>query len=451
MAVREKAMRLIGTALLLASSTATVWGLSTPTSDHWPRLGGPDGSGVSSATDIPTHWSDTENVLWKTALPGRGHSAPTVWGDRIFLTTAVRLDKTTDRPRPVHYLGGAEWRHPDSLGGEFLHEYRVLGLNASDGSVLWNRVVATAFPFDDRHASNSYASPTVATDGKHVYAWFGSEGLFALDRDGNPVWSADLGPVPLLGLGVGSSPIVHDGLVIVQIDRENGEDSEIVGVDGASGQIVWRTPRPNRRSWSTAVVVETSARTELVTSGYEVIQAYDPATGEELWRIDGLGNQALHRPLVHEDLVIHTSGYPDKKVMAVRLGGSGALAGTDRLAWTYHKGTAYVPSGILYEGLLYLVAGNGVLTCLDAVTGEVVYEGGRSPVPQGYMASPIAWDGKILLPGEDGEMVVVRAGPEFEVLAVNSLGESVWAMPAIADGRLLIRGRRHLWAIGNPR
>lgn len=430
---------------LLAASPAPA---PAPDSD-WPALRGADGRGVSAETGLPIEWSAENNVAWKTAIPGRGHSSPIVTGDRIFLTTAIRRDPIEGHDAVRHVMpDGTDFLHPDSVDAEYLHEYRVLSLDADGGEILWDVQVAEGAPYDDRHSASSYASPTPATDGERVYAYFGTPGLFALDFDGNVLWHADLGQMATLGMGVGTSPLLHEGLVIVQADLELGAESFIVALDTTTGEEVWRTAREGISvTWTTPVLVDTGTRTELVTSGNELLVSYDPGTGEELWRMEGLQSNSIHRPLVHGNLVIHTAGYPTKIMKAVRLGGSGDLTGSDHLVWSYNKGTAYVASSLVYDGIVYALADNGVVTALDADTGEVIYEGGRPPVPQRFFASPIAYDGKILLIGEDGEIFVVRAGPEFEVLSTNSMGEKLWASPAIADGRIYIRGLEHLFAI----
>ena len=434
--------------ILLAATVAAAAPLP-PDDTDWPALRGADGRGVSVESGLPVDWSATENVAWKTAIPGRGHSSPIVSGDHLFLTTAIRKEAVEGHEAVVHVMpDGTEFLHPDSVDAEFVHDFRVLSLDAGTGEILWDVSVAEALPYDDRHSASSFASPTPITDGELVFAYFGTPGLFALDLAGNVIWHVDLGEMATLGMGVASSPILHGELVIIQADLEIGEDSFMVALDKRTGKEVWRVSRSGIEvSWTTPVLVDTGERTELVTSGNELLVAYDPATGEEFWRMDGLHSNSIHRPLVHGDMAIITAGYPTKIMKAVRLGGSGDLTGTDRLVWTYNKGTAYVASSLAYDGIVYALADNGVVTALDADTGEVVYEGGRPPVPQRFFASPIAYDGKILLVGEDGEIFVVRAGREFEVLATNSMGEKLWATPAIANGRIYIRGLEHLFAI----
>jgi outer membrane protein assembly factor BamB len=289
----------------------------------------------------------------------------------------------------------------------------------------------------------------VATDGRRVFAYFGSEGVFAYDVNGTPLWKASVGKLKTLGLGAGSSPVLHDDIVILQCDDDEGKESAIVGLDAATGRERWRTPRPVQVSWSTPVLVRANGRTELVANGSEWIIAYDPVTGRELWRTRGVESNAIHTPLVGDGLVIVTAGFPAKKVIAIQPGGSGDITGTPRILWTYEKGTAYVASPLLYDGLVYLLNDRGVITALDAKTGTVRYEGGRVPVPASFTGSPIAANGKILMTSEDGDTFVIKAGPRHEVLATNSIGEPVFTTPAISNGRIYIRGDKHLFAVAN--
>jgi outer membrane protein assembly factor BamB len=245
-----------------------------------------------------------------------------------------------------------------------------------------------------------------------------------------------------MGLGAASSPVLFRDLVILQCDEDEGKDSAIVALDAKTGKERWRMKRPVQVSWSTPVLVDGGSRTELVASGTEWIIAYDPMTGKELWRTKGVESNSIHTPLVGDGLVIVTAGYPVKKSIAIKLGGSGEVA------WTYDKGTAYVVSPILYEGLVYLVNDRGVITALDAKTGAVKYEGGRVPVPATFMGSPIAAEGKILMTSEDGDTFVIKAGEKHEVLGTNSVGEPVYTTPAISNGKIYIRGEKHLFAIG---
>ena len=416
---------------------------------NWPAFGGADGLRISSETGLPTSWNRDDNALWNIPIPGRGHSSPIVWGDRIFVTTAVQGAEVPGRKPLVHYIQGEEWRHPDSWGSQFVHEYRVLAIDADTGEVVWDRLALEGLPYDDRHRVGSFASPTPVTDGEAVYAYFGVPGVFAYDFEGNELWCTEIDPVVAFGVGVSTSPVLFENLVIVLGDEDNGEHSFIVALDKHTGEPAWKKSRAVQANWSTPLLIEHEGQPQLLTSGFESFISYDPRTGEELWRMPGLNNNAVHLPLRHDDLALFTSGYPDNVLKAVRLGDAptGAVD-SDPLAWTYNKGMAYVPSNLAYDGYVYLMSDNGILTCLDADTGDVVYEGGRMPVAQRFFASPVAFEGKFMLAGADGEVFVIKAGPEFEVLATNTLGEPIFATPAISNGRIFIRGERNLWAIG---
>jgi outer membrane protein assembly factor BamB len=280
-----------------------------------------------------------------------------------------------------------------------------------------------------------------------VYAFFGSEGLYAYDMKGKLIWKADLGKLGTVGMGTGTSPIIFENLVLMQCDEENGGASFIIALDKKTGKEVWKTPRKVQVSWATPVLVRTAKRSELIASGSEAVIAYDPATGKELWRHKGVESNAIPSPVANDETVFVSAGFPAKIAMAIKLGGSGDLAET--VTWKYEKGTAYVPSPILYGDYLYLTTDRGVLTCLDAKTGQVKYEGGRVPIPATFTASPVAVNGKILLTSEDGDTFVVKAGPVHEIVGTNTVGEPVYASPAIADGRIFIRAEKNLYAIGN--
>jgi outer membrane protein assembly factor BamB len=415
---------------------------------RWPGWRGPGGQGVASATGLPTEWSETKNVAWKTPIPGRGHSSPVVWGDRIFLTTAIEGEVVPGAKAVTHVEDGKEFVHPDAVGADRKHKFEVLAIDARTGRILWEKVAYEGTPYDSAHRKASFASPTAVTDGERVYAFFGAEGLYAYDFAGTLQWKAEIGGVAAMGVGYGTSPVLHKGLVIVQCDEDTGAKSFVAAFDARTGKEAWRTPRKVQVSWATPVIVRAGQRDELVTAGNEWLIAYDPATGKELWRAKGLESNAVPSPVVGKDLVVLTAGYPAKKAVAIKPGGSGDITGSDRILWTYEKSTAYVPSPILYGDYLYLVTDKGLITCLDARTGAVKYEGGRPPVPATFMASPVAVDGKILLPSQDGDVFVIKAGPTHEVLRTNSLGEPISASPAIAGGRIYIRGEKTLFAIG---
>jgi outer membrane protein assembly factor BamB len=415
---------------------------------NWPQWRGPDGLGISSEKNLPTKWSETLNIKWKTPIAGRGHSSPIVWENRIFLTTAIEGPVVPGAKAVKHMDGDKEFRHPDSIGADRKHTFKVIALDRQSGKVVWEQTAFEGTPYDDRHRKSSYAASTPITDGKRVYAFFGTEGLYAYDMKGKFAWKADLGKLSTAGMGTGTSPLLYENLLIMQCDEENGAASFIVALDKKTGKEVWKTPRKVQVSWATPLLVRPAKRAELITSGNESIIAYDPLTGKELWRHKGVDSNAIPSPVASNDMVFLSAGFPTKVVMAIRLGALGELKESD-VAWKYSKGTAYVPSPILYGDYLYLTTDRGILTCLDAKTGEVKYEGGRVPIPATFTASPVAVDGKILLTSEDGDTFMVKAGPKHEILGSNSVGEPVYASPAIADGKIFIRGEKNLYCIGS--
>jgi outer membrane protein assembly factor BamB len=437
-----------GLGMLLGSILGVpVLGAAEPVA-RWPQWRGPGGQGVSAETGLPLEWSATENVRWKTPIPGRGHSSPIVWGQRIFLTTAVEGDVVPGAKAVAHVIDGKEFVHPDGVGADRRQTLKVLALDRGDGRILWERTAWEGTPYDTRHKKGSFASPTPVTDGRLVYAYFGSEGVYAYDFDGRLAWKASLGGIATLGVGVGTSPVLHRDLLILQCDEDNGDKSFIVALDKKTGREAWRVARKVQVSWATPIVVTAGGRDELVTSGAEAVIAYDPATGRELWRSKGLESNAVPSPVAAGDLVVLSAGFPAKVAVAIRAGGSGDVSDTPRVLWRHAKGTAYVPSPILYGDYVYLMTDKGIVTCVQAKSGEVKYEGGRPPVPATFMASPVAFEGRILLFSEDGDTFVLKAGPTHEVLRTNPLGEPIHATPAVAGGEVYIRGDSHLYAIG---
>jgi outer membrane protein assembly factor BamB len=433
----------------LLFTIAALASAAPPQDAAWPQWRGPGGLGVSTDTNAPLQWSPERNIAWKTEIPGRGHSSPVVAGNRVFVTTSIRGAHVPGRKAPVHlgYDLKPGYVHPDSVDVDYRHTLKVIAIDARTGAIAWERTAYDGVMFDDRHRKNTFASSTIATDGKLLYAFFESAGLYCYDMNGTLKWHRSLGPVIKAGLGPGTSPVIHEGLVILQCDQEMGDGSFLVALDRFTGEEVWRIARQNRRSWATPILVRAAGRVELIASGAEAVVAYDPATGKELWRANGVQSHPIPSPVAGHGLVFVTAGSQAKRAYAFKLGGSGNLADSAHVAWHYAKGTAYVPSPILHGRYLYLMTDKGLLTCLDAITGEVQYEGGRVPVPATFTASPIAVGDRLLLTSEDGDTFVVKAGPVHEVVATNPIGEPVYASLAVAGGTIFIRGDRHLFAI----
>ncbi len=414
---------------------------------NWPQWRGSGGNGVSTERGLPIDWSETNNVRWKTSIPGRGHSSPIVWGNRIFLTTSIEGPVVPGAKAVRHTTRrGEEYIHPDSVGADRSYHLKLLCLNLTSGKFIWERTVYEGTVYDNRHRKNTYASTTPITDGKYVYVSFEAEGLYCYDLTGKLIWKGSLGPIAKGGMGPGTSPVLFKDLLILQCDQDNGDASFIAAVDKLTGKEVWRTTRRHRRSWSTPLLVTTAERTELIASGAESVISYDPATGKELWRAPGLVSNPIPSPVCSGDLVILSAGSEAKRAMAIRLGGNGDLTNSANIVWQYDKGTAYVPSPIVYRDYLYLLTDAGALTCLKVATGETVYQT-RLPVAAKFTASPVAFEDKILIVSEDGDAFVVKAGPTPDVLRTNSIGDAMYASPAISDGNILLRGANNLYCI----
>jgi outer membrane protein assembly factor BamB len=423
---------------------------SPPIDENWAQWRGPDGLGVSPSMAFPAEWGPDKNVAWKTPVEGRGHSSPIVWQDRIFLTTSIEGSPApADHKAPIH-LGfdlKPGYYHADSVGADHLYTLKVLAFDARTGRPAWERTVYDGLMYDNRHRKNTYASSTMATDGAAVYAFFESAGIYAFDFDGTLLWKTSLGGIAKAGMGPGTSPVIFENLLILQCDQEMGEGSFVVALDRKDGREVWRQSRTTRRSWATPLIVRTPARVEMVTSGAEVVIAYDPRTGRELWRANGIESHPIPSPVAGDGLVFLSAGSSGKRAMAVRLGGDGDISNSPAIVWRYRKGAAYVPSPIVRGPYLYLMSDTGIVTCIEAATGTVVYEGGRPPVPATFTASLVAYGDRLLATSEDGDTFVIKAGPTHEILRTNPIGEPVFASLALARDTIYIRGARHLFAI----
>ncbi len=412
---------------------------------HWPNWRGPTADGVSNETGLPIRFDPEATGIWKTVTPGEGHSSPIVWGRRLFVSAAVAGEVLPGKAPPEHIRDGEMYLHPGSLDGERSHVLLALAYDAANGEELWRRAVREGPVYDDRHRGNTYASPTALTDGERVYFFFGSEGLFAFTLDGEPVWETDLGDFGVWGLGHGISPVLHEELLLLVCDDDGGERSRIFAVDRRSGVVVWTTPRRVRKSWGTPALLPVGGETQLVVPSYDRIAGYDPASGAEIWRTAGFDSNVIHTP-VHaplggERLVFVSTGYPRKEMRALSLTGPAP----PETRWSYERGTGYLPSALLYRGLLFFLSDGGVVTALDPESGTLLFQG-RPSNPGRYHASPIGYEGNILIGSLEGDLTVFRAGREFEIVAESSIPEALWASPAVAGGTIFLRGVDHLYA-----
>ena len=376
--------------LSVCLATAGGAGAAQDPAAGWPQWRGPGGR-AQAESGAPLRWGAEENVVWKAPVEGRGHSSPIVVGDLIFLTSATSGEKVPGHGAITHFIGSDEFLHPDSVGADQRLDVLLLAFDRHRGTLRWRRVVrAGALPYDNRHRVSSYANPTPASDGRRVIAWFGTQGLYAFDLDGDLLWSQDFGGVGTLGMGVATSPVLaaDAGLVVVQNDVEGGDGSFVAALDIPTGAVRWRVERSQPAGWATPIVLGAPGGDSLVVAmGVDEIVAYQAETGEERWRVDGLGGNAAPSPVASGDgLVFAVTGISPEEHPGARSGRRVAALGLPK------RGRGYVPSPIFHRGVLYLVSDGGILTALEGTTGEVIYEGGRMPLP-----SPI-----LLLPGGGG-------------------------------------------------
>ncbi len=428
---------------------------ATPEGSNWPSFRGPGASGVADGQNLPDSWSGEsgDNILWRTPIPGLAHSSPVVWGDRVFVTSAISG------------MAGASFR--PGLYGEgtasedrSVHRWMLYALDKRTGDLVWERAAYEGEPIDKRHVKSTYASASPVTDGRFVVAFFGSQGLHAYDVEGEHRWSLDLGrmdsgayDLATYEWGPASSPIIWGDLVIVQCDT-SGEDF-VAAVDLHTGKIAWKTARQEMPSWGTPTVYPDPQRPELVTNAPNFIRGYDPSTGEELWRLGGSSNITAPTPIYTDEMIVVASGRrPTRPIFVLRAGAEGDItlpegeSASDHVAWSSRGKGPYMPTPLAYMGYLYVLANQGIFDCYELATGRELYRTRLPHLGSGFSASPVAADGKIYLSNEDGDMLVVKAGPEFEHIATNSMGELLMATPALSDGVMYVRGVGSLFAIG---
>lgn len=413
---------------------------------NWHQWRGPDGSGVSRTASPPLEWSETHNIRWKVAVEGQGGSSPIIWQDKVFLLTAIdtgRVDPDKVAPEEQTHKNPFGIKYPNTF-----HEYVVLCLDRSNGKVLWREVAATRVPVEGHHRDNDFASSSPTTDGERLYVWFGSAGFYCYSLDGKQLWSRDLGTAETrLSFGEASSPVVHEGKVILNRDQEG--QSYVVVMDAATGDTLWREDRDEPSCWATPIVVEHDGVEQLITNGHNRVRSYNLENGDLLWECGGQVSNVTPSPVASNGLVYCMSGYRGSSVMALPLDAKGDISDSDQIAWRGDRGTPYVPSPILYDDFLYFNASNNpILTCVDAKEGDVLIERTRMPGLRGVYASPVGASDRVYYVGRDGSTLVLNKGKKFEVLATNVLDEPVDATPALAGEEIFVRSDRSLYCIG---
>jgi outer membrane protein assembly factor BamB len=443
---------------LLFSLVARPMGQAGAAGQNWPSFRGEAAAGVAEGFPLPSAWSvpASKNIRWKTPIPGLGHSSPVLWGGRLFVTTAI---SGVENPELKVGLYG----DIASVNDPSAHRWVVYALDAASGKVIWEKTVRTGVPAVKRHPKSTHANATLATDGRHLVAFFGSEGLYCFDLDGRLLWQKDLGVldsaffmVPDAQWEFASSPVIHQDKVLVQCDVLKG--SFLAAFSVRDGREIWRTARQDVPTWGTPTVHVVGGRAQMIVNGYKQAGAYDVETGREIWRLQGGGDIPVPTPVVGHGLVFLTSAHgPVAPVYAIRLEATGDVSlkpgesSNASVAWSYARDGAYMSTPLVYGDHLYNIRWNGVLHCYDARTGERLYQTRLGGGTSGFSASPVAGDGKIFFASEDGDVYVVKAGRAFELLATNAMGDICMASPALANGTIYFRTRSQVVAVAAAR
>jgi outer membrane protein assembly factor BamB len=438
----------ISLAVCVVASAALARTDSAPAPElFWPQWRGPLSIGVAPSARPPLEWAEDKNVRFKVEVPGRGSSTPIVWGDLVFVTTAVPT------PKPLQPRSGAApaapegRRNPAVSAPTTAYEFQVLAYERKDGKLRWKTTVREEFPHEGTHQDGTFASPSAATDGERVYAFFGSRGLYCLDTKGRRLWEKELGLMRTkMSFGEGASPVLHGDRIIVNWDHEG--ESFILALDKKTGKELWRSPREEQTTWATPLVVSHRGSTQVITSATSRVRAYDFDTGRLVWEGPGLTPNSIPSPVAADGIVYLMSGFRGNALLAVKLAeAKGDVTGTPAIAWRYDKDTPYVPSPLLYSGGLYFLKSNSaILTRLDAATGEPHYSQ-RLEKLQNVYASPVGAAGRVYVVDREGATAVLEAGRELKLLAVNTLSDGFDASPAVVEGDIYLRGKRHLYCV----
>ena len=407
---------------------------------NWPQWRGPDGSGVSLTANPPLEWSETKNIKWKVEIPGRGHATPVVWGDRLFVLTAV----------PAAAQGEAQHAPRGGLNPRGVHRFVVMALDRRTGRTVWERVATEQEPHEAGHTDNSsWASSSPITDGESVFAYFESFGLYAYDMNGNLRWSKDLGDKRMRNqFGEGSTPALYGNTIVIVWDHLNGQ-SFVTALDKRDGRELWRVPHDEIDTWATPLVLDLNGRPQVIVPAMRRNRAYDLATGAVVWESDGLTMNPIPSPIHSDGIVYLMSGFQGNDLKAIRVADArGNIDGTPHVVWTFDRDTPYVPSPILVSGILYFVKTNsGILSAFEAKTGKALYQNRRLDGVPNVFASPVSAQGRIYFAGREGTTVVIKAGPTYEVLAKNALDDGFDASPVIVDNELFLRGQKFLYCV----
>lgn len=416
---------------------------------NWHQWRGPHSKGVAPESDPPIEWDEQTNIKWKVEVPGNGSSTPIVWGNQVFILTAVKTDRVADQL--------PEFVEPESRGGNPFkikpptnyHKFIVMSFDRQTGDVLWQDTATEQVPHEAYHRDHGYASASPTTDGEYLYASFGSRGIYCYDMQGHKVWDRDLGDMYVMRyFGEGISPVLYGDSLIVNWDHEG--DSFVVCLDAKTGVDKWKVERKTGTTWSTPLVLEHGGKTHVIISGGDRLHSYDLATGKVIWECGRAQAAAIPVPVATDELVFSMTGYPQtsRTLFAIPIDSTGDLTDQDKLAWSRDRGTPYIPSPVLLgETLYYVSSNNGILSSVNASTGDPIIDQKRVTGVRNIYSSPVAAAGRIYLTGRDGKTVVIKDGPELEVIATNELDDRIDASAAIAGDELFLRGKKYLYCI----
>ena len=413
--------------------------------NNWHQWRGPLMTGFVPNGRPPLEWSETKNIKWKIEIPGRGHATPIVWKDKVFIQTAVPKG---EEPAPKQEAAGQKRRGMPSRKTSVEHKYVLLCVNRVDGKILWETVLHEEIPQEATHDLGSWASGSPVTDGEHVYAYFGSQGLYCLDMEGKLKWERDFGQMNKhMQFGEGASPALWGNTIIVLWDHEG--DSFLHALDKRTGKELWKAARDERTSWATPNVVVVDGKPQVIASATTRIRGYDLATGELIWECGGMTSNVIPVPIESDGVLIAASGFRGNALLAIKLSGAkGDITDTEAVLWKLDKDTPYTPSTLIYEDKLYFLrSNNGILSCYNVKTGEEYYSRERLEGMGSLYTSPVGADGRIYILGQKGTMFVIQHGPDFKVLAQNKLEDSFHASPAVVGKQMFLRGFRYLYCI----
>ena len=421
---------------------------------NWHHWRGPEANGIASTAKPPTKWSEEKNVRWKAPIDGFGTSTPIVWGNKVFLLTAINtgkvdpsLPRPEDQPKRVFDI-----THPNTT-----YEFIVLCLDRKTGKTLWRKTATKIIPHEGTHRDNNFASASPTTDGERLYCWFGSAGLFCYDLEGKKLWERNLGKAKIgASLGEGCSPVVHKGKLVVLRDHQG--QSSIQVLDVKNGKTLWKKNRDTRNGWATPAVVEYGGKTQVITTasrqrrggkavGPGKVISYDLSDGNVIWQCSGLTDNAIPCPIVDDGIAYCMTGYQGYSLLAVPISGKGDQS--EKTLWKRERGTPYVPSPVFYEGLLYFSQSNqAILSCVDAKTGKILIERTRLPGLSNVYASLVGAGNHVYVVGRYGKTAVLKRTGKFELVATNHLDDRFDASPAVVGDQLFLRGHRFLYCIG---